>query len=137
VAVAKPKGLPAGQATVWAMLAPLALEQRTLTPATAFAFQELCEAIVLKRDVLAVIEADGLMSNRLATKMDPDGGGQQVFESKAHPLIAKWTALLVRVEAGLTRFRLAPMGKEIAPVEETVDAFSEFDVPLTLVKGGK
>jgi len=43
----------------------------------------------------------------------------------------------VRVEAGLTRFRLAPMGKELAPVEEPKDDFGEFDQPLQLVKGGK
>ena len=137
VAVAKPNDLPAGQSAVWDMLAPHALAQRTLTPATAFAFRELCEAVVLKRDVLAVVEQDGLMQNRLSTKMDQDGGGEQVFESKAHPLIAKWTALLVRVEAGLTRFRLAPMGKEIAETEEAKDGFEEFDAPLTLVKGAR
>ena len=137
VAVAKPKGLPLGQSAVWDALAPQARLQRTLTSATAWAFVQLCEAIVLKRDILAVIEADGLMQNRLSTKMDESGGGEQVFESKAHPLIAKWTALLVRVEAGLTRFRLAPMGKELAPVEEPADEWAEFDAPLTLVKGGK
>jgi hypothetical protein len=119
---------------VWDQLAPHALAQRTLTPATAWAFGQLVEAIVLKRDVLAVIEADGLMQNRLSTKMDESGGGEQVFESKAHPLIAKWTALLVRVEAGLTRFRLAPMGKELQPVDEPKDDFAEFDQPLTLVR---
>ena len=137
VAVAKPKGLPAGQSVVWDMLAPQALLQRTLTPATVFAFVGLCEAIVLKRDILAVIEADGLMQNRLSTKMDESGGGEQVFESKAHPLLAKWTALYARVEAGLTRFRLEPMGKELAPVEEPADDFAEFDAPLTVVQGGK
>ena len=135
VAMAKPKGIPAGQSSVWDLLAPQALLQRTLTPATAFAFLELCEAIILKRDILAIIEADGLMQNRLATKMDKDGGGEQMFESKAHPLIAKWTALLVRVEAGLTRFRLAPMGKELVLAEEPKDDFAEFDQPLMLVKG--
>ena len=118
-------------------MAPHALAQRTLTPATAWHFQELCEAIVLKRDMARILEADGLMQNRLSTKMDETGGGEQVFESKAHPLIARWTALLVRVEAGLTRFRLAPMGKELAPVEEPKDDFGEFDQPLQLVKGGK
>ena len=135
--VAKPADLPPGQSAVWDMLAPHALAQRTLTPATAFAFRELCEAVVLKRDVLAVVEQDGLMQNRLSTKMDQDGGGEQVFESKAHPLIAKWTALLVRVEAGLTRFRLAPMGKEMPAVEEPKDEWSEFDAPLSVIQGGK
>ena len=136
VAMAKPKGIPAGQSSVWEALAPHALAARTLTPATAWHFRELCEAIVLKRDMARILEADGLMQNRLSTKMDETGGGEQVFESKAHPLIARWTALLVRVEAGLTRFRLAPMGKELAPVEEPVaDPFSAFDEPLMLVKG--
>jgi len=136
VAVSKPKDLPAGQSSVWKALAPHALAARTLTPATAWHFRELCEAIVLKRDMARILDADGLMQNRLSTKMDETGGGEQVFESKAHPLIARWTALLVRVEAGLTRFRLAPMGKELAPVEEPVaDPFSAFDEPLMLVKG--
>lgn len=137
VAVAKPKGLPEGQSQVWDALAPQAIAQRTLTPATAFAFVELCEAVVLKRDMARILETDGLMQNRLSTKMDESGGGEQVFESKAHPLIARWTALLVRVEAGLTRFRLAPMGKELAPAEEPADEWAEFDQPLTLVKGGQ
>ncbi|MFH1604378.1 MAG: hypothetical protein ABIH03_10785, partial [Pseudomonadota bacterium] len=135
--VARPSDLPAGQAAVWDMLAPRALEQRTLTLATAFAFREMCEAIVLKRDILAVIEADGLMSSRVNTKMDEKGGGDQVFESKSHPLIAKWTALKVRVESDLTRFRLHATGKELPAAEEPADEFAEFDQLLTLVKGGK
>lgn len=137
VAVPKPKGLPAGQSAVWDMLAPLALEQRTLTDATAFALVELCEAIVLKRDIARILEADGLTTTAVKTRMEQDGSGEQVGETKAHPLIAKWTALLVRVEAGLMRFRLAPMGKEIPPVEKPADEWSEFDQPLTLVKGAK
>lgn len=132
--VPKPSDLPAGQSAVWDALSPHALAARTLTPGTAWAFRDLCEAIVLKRDMLAIIEADGLMQNRLSTKMDENGGGEQVFESKAHPLLAKWTALQVRVEAGLTRFRLAPMGKELAPAEQPKDEWAEFDGPR-LVKG--
>ena len=136
-AVVKPKGLPAGQAAVWDALAPQAIAQRTLTEATAFAFVELCEAIVMKRDMARILEADGVTTVALKTRMEQDGSGDQIGEVKAHPLIAKWTALLVRVEAGLTRFRLAPMGKEMPAVEEPEDAFAEFDAPLTLVRGGK
>lgn len=134
-AVPKPRDLPAGQSAIWDALAPHALAAKTLTPGTAWRFRDLCEAIVIKRDMLAVIEADGLMQNRLSTKMNEDGGGEQVFESKAHPLIAKWTAIYQRVERGLGEFRLAPMGKEMAPVEQPADEWAEFDRPLTLVKG--
>jgi hypothetical protein len=122
---------------MWDMLAPLALEQRTLTPATAFAMVELCEAIVLKQDIARILEADGLTTVAVKTRMEQDGSGEQVGEVKAHPLIAKWTALLVRVEAGLTRFRLAPMGKEMPVPEQPADEWSEFDQPLSVIQGGK
>jgi hypothetical protein len=119
------------------MLAPLALEQRTLTPATAFAFRQLCKVIVLEQKMADEIEVKGLTSAALDTKMEADGSGSQLIQEKANPLLTRHTALLVRVEAGLTRFRLAPMGKEMPAVEEPEDVFSEFDQPLTLVKGGK
>jgi len=134
VEVAKPKGLPAGQSVVWDSLAPHATASRTLTPSTAWAFRDLCEAIVLKRDMLALIEAEGLTSTSLKTKMDESGGGEQVFEPKAHCLLTRFTALMVRVEAGLARFRLIPMGKEMPASEEPKDEFAEFDQELTLVK---
>lgn len=137
IAVLTPDDLPDGQASVWRALAPHAMAARTLVPATAWAFRDLVEAIVLKRDMLALIEQEGLTSTSLKTQMDVNGGGNQVLEPKAHPLLTRHAALMARVEAGLTRFRLSPMGKEIAPVDEPADEFAEFDHPLVLVKGGK
>ncbi|HUU83299.1 MAG TPA: hypothetical protein VM243_07330 [Phycisphaerae bacterium] len=131
----RPRDLPAGQAAVWDALAPHAIAARTLTPATAWDFRDLCESIVLKRDMLAVVEAEGLTSTSLKTKMDESGGGEQVFEPKAHPLLSRHAALAGRVAAGLARFRLAPMGKGMPEVEKPADEWSEFDAPLRLVQG--
>jgi hypothetical protein len=107
-----PAGLPDGERVIWDRLAPLAIARGTLTPTEADAFAELCETIVVAQDMLVTIRADGMMQNRLSTKMDADGGGEQVFESKAHPLIAKWTALKVRVAVEKQRFLLTGTGKE-------------------------
>jgi hypothetical protein len=118
--VPRPADLSAQTATVWDALAPHALTARTLTPATAMAFQDLCEAIVLKRAELSRISREGL-----------------VVEGAAHPLLSRHVALMVRVEAGMTRFRLIPMGKEMPAAEEKADEFSEFDTPLVVLRGGR
>lgn len=115
------------------MLAPHALMAGTLTPATAWAFRDLCEAIVLKRDVLAVVEADGLTSVAIKTRMEQDGSGDQIGEPRAHPLLSRHTALMLRVETGLRMFKLAPTGRESAP-EVVRDEWAEFDAPLRAVK---
>ena len=73
---------------------------RTLTPATAAAFELLCRQILLERKL-----------NR-----SPDRGGS------AH------RGMMQRVEAGLSRFRLAPTGKP-APAPKPVDPFAEFATP--------
>ena len=133
VPVAMPKDLPAEQSAEWVRLAPLALEARTLTPATADAFVELLEAIVLKRAMLAQVEAEGLTF----AKVSVDGAGVEHLEPKAHPLLSRHAALMVRVENGRQRFRLIPMGKEIVPAKEAeADPFAAFDGPQ-LVKGGE
>ena len=111
-AVRKPRHLSAAQAVIWDTLAPHAVAAGTLTPATAWAFAQLCDLIGLSHAVRQRIARDGLM--------DADG---------AHPLLARHVAFVVRVEAGLTRFRLAPMGKAIAAPEEAADPFAEFDRP--------
>jgi hypothetical protein len=118
-----PSDLPAEQAAVWGELAPLALTQRTLLAATVQAFRDLCEAIVLKRSMLERIEADGLTY----LKVTVDGAGTEHSELKAHPLISQHRGMMQRVEAGLARFRLAPIGKEILPAAEPSDPFDEFD----------
>lgn len=123
-AVKPPYGLPKEQRAVWRKLAPHAIQAGTLTVATAAAFGDLCEAICLKRELHARIKADGLMSR----------GEAPLLEPKAHPLLSKFTALMVRVEAGQLRFLLTGTGKPAAAVTPPEDAFAEFD-GLQLVKG--
>lgn len=105
--VSEPGGLPDEQAQIWRELSQHALVNLTLTPETEHAFRDLCEAIVLKRLMLKKIEDDGLTY----IKVMVDGTGAEHQELKAHPLITKFTALMVRCEAGFQRFRLAPDGK--------------------------
>lgn len=118
-----PADLPAEQKAVWIALAPHALVARTLTPGTAQAFRDLCEAIVLKRALLERVQADGLTYEKVSV----DGAGVEHVELKAHPLISQHRGMMQRVEAGFTRFRLAPMGKEIAPPDPPADPFAEFE----------
>lgn len=105
-----PKGLPADQAAIWARLAPHAIAARTLTPATAEAFEIGCRVMALERKVASTPGQAGR----------PDHRG-----------------LLMQISAFLTRFRLNPMGKEMAADDPPADEWQEFDQPLMLVKGGK
>jgi len=121
-AVGAPADLPAQQAAIWAELAPHAVTAGTLTPATAWAFRDMCEAIVLKRASVSRISRDGLM----------------LLSGEAHPLLSKHIALMARVETGLARFGLNPMGKSVTSGrDDTVDEFAEFDRPLAVIRGGK
>ena len=106
-------------------LARMALVSRTLTPETVDAFADLCETIVVQREMLATIRRDGLMQTLLT--------GASVV-SQAHPLIAKWTALKVRVEASKARFLLTGTGKPAVALEQPKDEWSEFETPLRAVK---
>jgi hypothetical protein len=107
--VKRPHDLPKPQQDVWDELAPHALAARTLTEGTALSFRDLCEAIVVKRMMLSTILADGL-----------------TVDQQAHDLLPQYRGMLQRVEAGLTRFRLAPMGKEIVVATPVEDPFEEF-----------
>ena len=113
--IAPPGNLTLEQFAVWNEVAPLAESEGTLTQATALALRDLCEAIVLKRKLLAQAEDDGLV-------LSGDSG------LRAHPLLPSFRGLMQRVEAGLTRFKLAPMGKEL-PLQgdKPADPFDEFD----------
>ena len=113
-----PPGIPEEQQAVWAMLAPLAVERRTLTPATALAFRDLCEAIIVKRELLAIIQKDGYTISKVTLQMDESGGGVQLMEPKAHPLLSQFRGLMQRVETGLARFRLTGDGKAIEADQE-------------------
>jgi hypothetical protein len=125
--VAMPSDLPADQSQVWRDLAPHAIEARTLTPATATAFRQLCGRIVLLRQMEALIAEDGLMGTKVSLQMDEAGGGMQNVEKKAHDLLTKCMTLMQRVDQGMIRFRLSPIGKEMTVETPTVDPFSEFD----------
>lgn len=125
--VEMPEGMPSDQQAIWTELAPFALAARTLMPSTAAAFRDLCEAIVLKRMMLAEIMRDGLTQTKVTLQMDEQGGGLQSVEKKAHTLLAQHRGMMQRVEAGLARFRLSPNGKEIAVPLQPDDPFDEFD----------
>ena len=122
--VEAPTDLPEDQRSVWNLLAPQALEQRTLTRATAVAFRDLCEAIVVKRAMLAQIDMDGM------TLVDRVSGAV-----RAHPLLAKHQGMMVRVETAMARFRLNPDGRPAVAAEAPKDDFAEFDGPQLVQKG--
>jgi hypothetical protein len=118
-----PSDLTEAQLAVWNELAPQACAERTLVASTIRAFRDLCEAIVLKQSMAAAIEANGLTY----LKVTIDGAGQEHTEQKANPLLSQHRGMMQRVETGMLRFRLSPMGKEIIPSEVPADPFDEFD----------
>lgn len=115
-----PADLTPDQAGVWNELAPHACSARTLVRATVASFSDLCEAIVLKRKLMKQIEEDGYTFQKVTV----DGSGQEHSETKAHPLLAQHRGMMQRVEAGLLRFKLAPMGK---PIEHSKAPESKWD----------
>lgn len=120
--VSPPETFTEALKAIWVQLAPHALEQRTLTPATAGSFADLCRAIVTRDSILARIEADGWTF----IKVSVDGAGVEHEELKKHPLVADQRGWEQRVEAGRARFRLAPLGKEIVQPEKVEDPMAEF-----------
>ena len=118
-----PKWLNEREHELWNELAPLACSQRTLTEQTARSFADLCRAIVRRDDMQAQIDRDGLTY----LKVTVDGSGQEHNEIKAHPLISQSRGMMQRIEQGMIRFRLSPMGKEIATPEKPNDEWAEFD----------
>jgi hypothetical protein len=121
--------MPEAHVVVWNELAPHACAERTLTPATAAAFRQLCGRIVLLDKIEAQIEADGIMADKVTLQMDETGGGLQSVEKKAHDLLTKCMTLMQRVDQGMLRFRLSPMGKELAQAEpdKAIDPIAEFE----------
>lgn len=118
VPVARPLDLASAEQATWDELAPLALAERTLTPSTSTAFRHLCEAIVMRREIARTIATDGL------TIDTPLG-------LKAHPLLTQYRGLTQRVEAGMLRFRLSPIGKPLIedPKKTEGDGFDDLDDP--------
>lgn len=105
---------------MWNELAPLAEKEGTLTDSTRMALRDLCEAIVLKRKLLRAIGDEGL------TVFSMQGS------KAAHPLLTQFRGLMQRVEAGMLRFKLAPIGKEILkPADQPADPFAQFDEPVS------
>src|SRR5262245_35560752 len=82
---------------VWEELAPHALAERTLTPRTAAAFELLCRQVVLERR----------------------------WSSGSERGKADHRALMVRVEMGLQRFCLAPVGRPVS-VPTAANPFDAF-----------
>jgi hypothetical protein len=85
---------------LWDELSPLALTERTLTDSTKAAFSHLCEMIALREAMKKDIDLEGL------TIDTPLG-------LKAHPLLTQYRGLVQRVDAGMLRFRLSPIGKAL------------------------
>lgn len=119
-----PGSLTLDELAEWNDLAPRAAKVGTLTDDTKFALRDLCQARVLK--------------DRLLRKVSDHGDVVMASNGNlaAHPLLTRFTTLLQRVEAGMMRFKLAPIGKEIEPTgEKSADPFSEFDSPATTRDG--
>lgn len=111
-----PGSLTLDELAVWNELAPLAMKEGTLSVSTYMALRDLCEAIVLKRKLLRAVDDDGV------TVIGLQGN------KAAHPLLTQFRGLMQRVEAGMLRFRLSPMGRELPRADERqADPFDEFD----------
>lgn len=117
----------------WLRLAPDAAAHRTLTPHEAFAFQELCEAIVWRDRLKRQIEEDGLtFESRHVEHQAAGADREEIIESreiKKHPLLPDHRGWQQRVEAGMARFKLTPMGKEVVPAEAPKDEWADFEDP--------
>jgi hypothetical protein len=131
VPVATPPDLAEAEQRVWDELAPLGLAERTLTPSTAAAFRHLCEGIVLRETVRL-----RLLSTTKVDRVVPDGDGALGVEYVDVPtletplglkLLTHYRGLTQRVEAGMVRFRLAPMGKALLEDPKKKDPDDNFD----------
>jgi hypothetical protein len=108
--VPMPEGMAIEEQLVWAQLAPLALAERTLIPATADRFRLLCESRALLQRMHQTLMKEGLTYVAVTV----DGAGQERQLLKAHPLVSQHKSMLQRVEAGMKDFKLAPTGKPLA-----------------------
>ena len=127
-----PSDLTERQRAVWLELAPHAAAQRTLVPETVAHFRMLCSAVALQRAMLAELEADGLTGTKVTLQMDAKGGGLRSVAKRAHTLLSKLTTMMQRVDAGMVRFGLSPVGKpmvEETPLDPAEDPFAQFERP--------
>jgi hypothetical protein len=115
-----PGNLTLDELAEWNDLAPRAAKEGTLNETTTFALRDLCQLRVLKDRLLRRVGDDGDVVWGV--------GGSRA----AHPLLTRITTLSQRIEAGMLRFKLSPIGKELEgarPAEK--DPWAEFDQPGT------
>jgi len=106
-----PRGLSKAARRIWEGLAPHAFDARTLSAGTAAAFRDLCEAIVVRDGLMRRIRRDGFCV-----------GGEK------HPLLTDHRGWYQRVESGMLKFRLAPIGKPVVEApEQPADPFAKFE----------
>jgi hypothetical protein len=110
-----PGSLTLDELAEWQDLAPRALKEGTLTESTRLALRDLCQARVLKDRLLRKVNDHG------AVVLTKDGN------LAAHPLLTRFTTLFQRIEAGMMRFKLAPIGKDMTEPAKPTDPFAEFD----------
>jgi hypothetical protein len=96
VVVQKPDGLKKPVSAMWDRFAPLATAQGTLVPAMVPEFEAMCELAVLQAMALKRFRREGFTEFGLKVERSYRG-------------------LTQRLEIKMRAFRLAPMGKEIAP----------------------
>lgn len=109
--VPAPDGLTEAERGIWDRLAPLARERKTLTPATAEDFSQLCKAIDLADKLQAKVVADDFETTKVTLQMDETGGGLQNVEKKKHHLLSELRGWRMFVSGRLASFRLSAMGR--------------------------
>lgn len=117
-----PGSLTLDELAEWNDLAPLAARVGTLTDETQMALRDLCQARVLKDRLLRAIGDQGNVVHASNGNL------------AAHPLLSRFTTLFQRVEAGMIRFKLAPMGKDLTEPAPAADPFAEFDAVPSAAK---
>lgn len=96
-----PNELTTDERNVWLRLAPGAFKAQTLTKATEYAFIVLCRNVLLEQKLRADVEQCGGANHR---------------------------GILQRMELGLVKFGIAPVGKPMLDSEhKPEDPFAEFD----------
>jgi hypothetical protein len=92
-----PADLTAAEKAVWCAYAPLAIEQQTLTPATAVGFRELCTQYVMTHVIADAINAP---TNEVSVFARAD-------------YLKLYTKYAQRLDATLARFKLTAFGKPV------------------------
>jgi hypothetical protein len=110
-----PDGLSEETLAVWQREAPYALVARTLTPASAGSFRDLCEVTVARDAMRDQIRREGYT---LDEPVFDKQGNQVGTRTIKHPLLAEYRGLEVRVEAARARFSLAPTGRPMMEDDE-------------------